>query len=53
MAAHSMRQGQPTGQEHGRPVDSVEAQDVLAYDVGGGPPLLLQVLCCRFHPLWQ
>lgn len=46
-------QRQPTGHQHARPVHGMEAQDVLAYDVVGWPAMLLQVVCCRLHPLRQ
>jgi hypothetical protein len=36
---HALRQGQPGRQEEGRPVDRVEADDVLADDVDVGRPV--------------
>ena len=53
MAADCVGQGQLTGHQHSRPVHSMEAQNILAYDVSGGPPMLLQVVCCGLRSLRQ
>ena len=53
MAPDLGRHRQAAGHEHGRPVDRMEAQDVLAYDVVGWPAVLLQVLFRRLCILRQ
>ena len=53
MAPDPVRKRQAAGHEHGWPVDSMEAQDVLAYDVVGRPAMLLQVVGCRLKTLWK
>ena len=41
MTPHLLRQRQPAGHQYARPVDCVEAQDVLANDVVCWPTMLL------------
>ena len=52
MTPNLLGKWQAARHEHARPVDRMEAQDVLANDVVCWPAVLLYVLHTGLHALW-
>ena len=49
MTKDVLGEGQLHAHEHGRPDDGVETDDLLADDVGAGPPALVKIIVLVVH----